>query len=114
MYDPNDGVPGIDDNAPGSPPDPDPAPGRRLVFSYTAMPCAHCRRAILLGPVVCDSCKDAGYCTICGQRHRAWQCPDVAKARREMAAAERAAQRQTVRDWANALLAQYKADPIAA
>src|SRR4030095_14441570 len=26
-YDPTDGTPGIDDNAPGSPPDPDPAPG---------------------------------------------------------------------------------------
>lgn len=113
-FDPAEGTPGIDDNAPGSPPDPDPAPGRRLAFAYAAMPCKHCRRAILLGPVVCDRCKTAGYCTICGERHRPTQCPEVVKVRLEQEAIAAAERRQTVSDWSAKLLAQYMADPIAA
>ena len=58
-------------------PDPDPAPGRRLVFACTAAPCKHCRRAILTGPVVCPECVALGFCTICGEQHRAWQCPRI-------------------------------------
>lgn len=45
--DPADGVPGIDDNDPSAPADPDPSPGRRLVFAYTAISCKGCRRAII-------------------------------------------------------------------
>lgn len=46
-YDPADGVPGIDDNAPGSPPDPDPSPGRRLAFAYAAIRCLGCGKVVL-------------------------------------------------------------------
>lgn len=113
MYDPNEGTPGIDDNGP-APIDPDPAPGRRLAFAYAAMPCKHCRRAILLGPVVCDSCKNAGYCTICGEHHRPTQCPDVARVRRELAEADMAKTRALVSEWAERLRTQYEANPIAA
>ena len=64
------------DDPPGAPyppqgddnnPDPDPAPGRHLVFAYTAIPCKGCRKAIIA---------DAGaYCPECAaqdQKARAW------------------------------------------
>lgn len=95
---------------PGMPPIPgtEPEPGR-------AAKCASCGDIKhTFGPVVCWSCLEQGYCSVCGEAHRPTQCPDVVRARLDMEAAERLMHTQLVRDWASRTLRRYEAEPIGA
>jgi hypothetical protein len=52
-------------------------------------PCAACGDRIpTYGPVVCNVCADAGFCTVCGFDHRPTACPEITEARLHMAAAD--------------------------
>lgn len=63
-------------------------------------------------PVVCQACREAGWCACCGEEHHTWQCPDVARVRLEMEAADRLALREEVARAALDLLTRYEAQPI--
>lgn len=88
-----------------------------LLFATTApahqlrnsRPCEHCKRPIPLGgPVICLACRDAGHCTICGQEHPAWRCPDVTTVLRDLEATDVLKKQAKI----DGILARYRAHPI--
>lgn len=47
-------------------------------------------------PVVCQACREAGWCACCGEEHHTWQCPKIAAVRRDLEAADRCRDTPTV------------------
>ena len=75
-------------------------------------PCLSCADPHDLPIAVCAACREAGACTVCGEEHRAWRCPQIAAERQRQATEERATHKQMIAARAKAMREEYERMPV--